>query len=114
MATKCQNLLVYRKTSKNLELTFKENGVAKDITDWTIYFTVKEHMEDEDDDALIKKDITTHTSPTTGTTLIELDPTDTDHTGSYYYDIKYKTDDGDIGGILRGRITFEDSVTLRD
>ena len=102
---KCQNLEIEKKTTKVYELTFKKDGTVEDITDWTIYFTVKENVEDDDDDAEIKKSITSHTFPTTGTTEIDLSISDTNiAVGNYYYSIDYKDDEGNIGTILRGRL----------
>ncbi len=114
---KCQekhkDLCVDRGTTPGWYLRFTKNGSAEDITGWTIYLTVKEHMQDEDVDAIITKDITTHENPTGGITLIELTTVDTDRTGSNYYDIKAKDDEGNSWIIAWGRMKFEATVTQR-
>jgi len=118
MATKYKDLTIPKQTTKNFELQFKENGQVVDITEWVVYFTCKENMKDEDDDAVIKKDIgygqaTAHSDPTNGKTLITLSTTDTDLEGNYYYDLKYKDDDDNVGILFQGRIKFTRTVTTR-
>ena len=99
-------LEIPRKATKTYELTFKKDGIAVDITDWTIYFYCKEKLEDSDANAKISKKITSHSDATNGITLIELTSSDTDLLGSYYYSCDYKTDDGDEGVLFSGRINF--------
>lgn len=118
MATKSKDIVIPKKTSKVFELQFKENGQTVDITEWVVYFTCKEAMKDDDDDAVIKKDIgyeqaTAHSDPTNGKTLITLEPTDTDLEGVYYYDVKYKDSDDNTGILFQGRIKFTRTVTTR-
>lgn len=111
---KWKDLQLIRKTSKSYELTFKKDGVPQNITDWTIYFTVKLNMQDSDDSAKIKKDVTTHVDVLNGKTLIELCSSDTDIPArSYYYDIKYKDANDNVGVILRGRYKVVEIVTQR-
>jgi len=109
-----RNLNIFRKTTKSYKLTVTKDGVVEDITDWTFYLTVKEKVTDSDDDAKIKKDITTHSDPTNGVTYISLTKTDTDILGSLYYDVKFKDDDGNIGIFVYGRMTFKKPITLRE
>ncbi len=113
--TKNKNLKIYSQTTKTYELIVidTEYNRAKDLTGWTIYFTCKEYMADKDDNAKIKKDITSHSDPTIGKTLIELTAIDTNLLGSYHYDIKYKSSDGDTGILFTGRINFLKPVTTR-
>ena len=86
----CKNLEIAQKTSKIYEIYFKENGISVDITDWTIYFIVKERMDDADTGALIDKEVTSHTNAVQGKTQIELTSSDTNITpGNYYYSIDY-------------------------
>jgi hypothetical protein len=113
--TKNKNLGIFSQTTKTYELIIKdtEYNRAKDITGWTVYFTCKENMADIDDNAKIKKDITIHSDPTNGKTLIELTASDTNLIGSYHYDIKYKDDEDNTGILYRGRINFSKPVTIR-
>jgi len=108
-----QNLVVYRGTTPQYELRVTKNGSAVDITGWTVFLTVKEKMSDDDNAAIIKKDITSHLDATGGKSLIELTTTDTNRVGSFYYDIKIKTDDGQVFLVVRGRMNFEATATQR-
>jgi len=97
-------------------LEFTENGAVKDITGWTIYFTLKKNIDDADASAVLKKDITTHTYPTQGKTEIPLLNTETDVLeGIYYYDIQYKdvATPPVVKTVLIGKMTFIKDVTRR-
>ena len=118
MALKNKDLSIPKQTTKVFELQFKKNGQPIDITEWVVYFTAKSAMKDTDDDAVIEKDIgyeqvISHSDPTNGKTLIELSATDTNLEGNYYYDVKYKNPDGDVGILFQGRIKFTRTVTTR-
>lgn len=111
---KWKELKLYRNTSKTYEIQFTKNGFAQNITGWTIYFTVKENMEDSDTNAKIKKDITNISDPINGIALIELSTTDTDlKPKSYFYDVKYKDNNGNADILITGRITVQEPVTTR-
>ncbi len=101
------DLDIFAKSTKEYELVFYKNGVVADITDWTIYFTVKENMEDSDINAKITKAITSHTSPTAGKTTLSLTSSDTNLDGSYYYEISYLDDESNQDVTQSGRITFK-------
>ena len=103
--------IIGRRTTKIFQLEFTKNGIAEDITGWTIYFTAKLEMEDSDANAKISKKITSHSDPTNGITIITLDPDDTDlDYGSYYYSIDFKDDDGQEGILQHGRLKIADTV----
>jgi hypothetical protein len=90
-------------------------GVAKDITDWTIYFTVKESSTDPDGEAIISKDVTSHDKPTDGETSVTLEPSDTKvEPGAYVYDVQIKRDTGTVTTLMTGMIEFTRGVTERD
>lgn len=110
----CENLTLFSNTTKAYELRFTRNGIPEDITGWTVYFTVKEEENDADNDAVIKKDITSHTDPTNGITLIQLTTSDTDREGSFRYDIKFKDDEGNSDILLWGEISFVKPITQRN
>jgi len=106
-----QDLELYRKSTKQYELFFTEDGIQMDITDWSIYFTVKTNMSDTDVNAKIKKIVTEHVSAIEGKTLIELTPDDTNiPKGNYYYSIDYKDDLGNEGVLVSGRISVSEPV----
>ena len=109
-----RNLYLQRGDDKFYILTFTDdNGEAVDITDWIIYFTVKEDLDDSDDDALLKKDVSVHFDAENGKTKLHLTNTDTDLVGNYYYDIQVKKSDGTIITIMEGMITFKQDITQR-
>ena len=103
-----KNLTVYRGDDKTINLTFKDgSAVAIDITDWTVFFTVKEDRAVPDAQADLQKVVTVHTDPDAGLSAITLDATDTDDlSGNYFYDIQVRTDEGKIMTVLSGIITF--------
>lgn len=112
-----KNLELVQKCTKVYEVQFKKDGANQDITGWTVFFTMKNKLTDEDADAVISKTITTHEDATAGKTLIELTSTDTNITPkTYFFDIKYKSDDSpaNIGVIIQGRITVTRIVTQRE
>jgi len=90
------------------------NGAAIDITDWKIYFTIKQNESDSDDNAKIKKDITSHYDAVNGKTKINIAGSElNDLSGKYYYDIQFKKADGEIKTLMKGTITFEVDITTR-
>ncbi len=107
------NLHVFKKTTVNYLLNFTKNGLPKDISGWTIYFTVKEKIGDIDANAKINHDLTTHEDAPNGKTIIGLTQTDTDRVGDYHYDIVYKDDQGNVGVLYYGRIVFAEKTTKR-
>lgn len=78
------------------------DGDPIDITGDTFLFTVKDNLCDSDDEALIKKIITSHVDPTVGQTKIILVPADTaDNSGSYMYDFQRLTTANLRGPVLK-------------
>lgn len=108
-------LEIKRGDSKSYTLFFTdENSVPLDITGYTLFFTVKEKLDDVDTSAKISYTITTFTSPTTGEAVINLTPSNTNLIGSYLFDIQIKDTAGNITTILEGIINFSRDVTLRE
>jgi archaellin len=109
------NYLKFRGDDVALNLTFKDSaGVAIDITNYTIYFTLKKNKFDEDADAVLLKNITVHTSPTAGQTQVSLTSAETALlSGSYYYDIRYKTGAGVKKVVDSGVFTFQENISVR-
>jgi hypothetical protein len=103
-----------RGDSNSYTLVFDEDGVVKNITGWTIFFTLKTNWQLPDSEASLKKVITVHTNPTAGTSVLTLAPADTSslEPGIYDYDIQAKTATGDIYTVLRGKMTLDFDVTI--
>jgi len=99
-----------------IPLSFTKNGVVEDITGWKIYFTAKYHDTDSDDEAVIKMDITEHSDPTNGKTLIFLTNGETGDikAGKYVYDIQYKKANGTVKTIMKGKFKVLQDVTERE
>ena len=100
------HLQIYRGDDKTWEIQFKDcEGTPIDITGWTVYFTAKEKKADIDADAKIIKEITSHSDPVDGKTLIILVPADTtDLKGNFYYGIRVKKDTGERVTVLTGTL----------
>jgi hypothetical protein len=99
-------------------LTFTDSaGVAYDLTGKTVFFTVKnkEDEEDDDSDALITKNITVHTNAAGGITTLELTALQTDITvGDYEYDLRVYDDSPLVQmNSLSGVCEVRDVVTKR-
>lgn len=97
-------------------LKFKDSSDNPiDITGWIVFFTVKKSYLDSDDDALIKKDITSHSDPSNGKTRLVIEASDTDDmdNGKYYYDIQVKKGDGKINTVLNDILELSYDVTRR-
>jgi len=108
-------LSLFRGDNKSYTLTFIDgDGAAIDITDWTIFFTVKKNKLAVDADADISKDITSHTAPLTGLSAITLTASDTDlDPRVYWYDIQVKKDDGKIATVMKGQFVVKGDITRR-
>lgn len=96
--------------TKKYDLTFKDsNGDAIDITGATVYLSVKDEQNSSVN--LFQVVTTTHTSPTTGQTEIEVEPADTAslELGNYWYDIQITTSSSEKYTVLKGNyaITYE-------
>lgn len=90
------------------------DGNAIDISDWTVFVTVKDKLRDSDDDALISKDITSHDDAVNGKTSFSFTSSETaDLDGGKHYDIQLKKADDSIQTILKGSVHFKDGVTTR-
>lgn len=110
-------ITIIKRDSYSFPLTFKDADCnAIDITGYIIFFTVKTlaTLDSDDTSALIQKTITSHTSPTTGQSLLTLTSTDTNQTaGTYYYDLQVKTPSGNIISCEKGEFIIAQDVTKR-
>ena len=106
---------VVRATDQSFTTTFlDEDGVAINLTGSTVFFTVKAKLQDTDAEALITQDVTSHSDPTNGITIITLTDTQTDIApGNYFYDIKLKDSGGLIKQVTSADFKILDRVTIR-
>lgn len=108
------NVDLVRGDSKTYDLTFTDNdGVALDITGWTIYYTVKERLTDNDESAILRKLVTVVASSTVGEVEIVLENTDTQdlEIKVYWHDIQVKNLDDKINTIAFGQLNVIADVT---
>ena len=72
--------------SKPVTITYKRSGLPYDLTDKIILFTVKKLSDKtrNDDLAVIKGSILTHTDPELGKTLLEINEQDTNIPAGLY------------------------------
>lgn len=107
---------LYRGDTREYSLIFTNgNGVAIDISNWKIFFTLKKHESDSDDEAALKKDVTDHEAPLEGKTKFTLESSDTDglQPTNYFYDVQAKKANGDIVTVVKGRFQVLIDITRR-
>lgn len=106
---------IIRGDDVNLELTFTDiDGNAIDLTGGTVYFTVKKHLGDSDDDAVLQAEENTFTAPETGIMILTIGNEDTDlPIGQYYYDVQLKDLDNKISSSERGSFIVVKDITVR-
>jgi len=110
------NLEIFRGDTKQYTLNFKDAvGVAIDITDWTVFFTVKKERSDLDAAAKISKTVVLHTNAAEGTTRVNITAAEaaTLEPGQYYYDIQVKKSDGSILTIISDMLVIKEDITRR-
>ena len=114
---KTADLEVYKGDSKDYAITVKDSsGTVIDITGYIFYMTVKENATDDDEDAKISKEVTSHTDPINGETTISLSSSETDlpvssSTQKYVYDIRMKDTSNKITTLLNGNFKIRQPVT---
>jgi len=115
MSLGTNKLKIIRGDTKVYNLHFLyANGTDVDITGWKLYFTIKLRVDDTDDQAILKKDITTHIDPTHGKTTIVLSSTETALLrGNYFYDIQMKKVDNTIQTFMLDGLEVVADITRR-
>lgn len=98
----------------NSSINFTLEGV--DLTGATVFFTAKSAIDDDatDSSAAIAVEVTDHTNPEAGETVIPLTSSDTDVTpGQYFYDIQVKKGDNTITSIRYRKLEVIADITRR-
>ncbi len=108
-------MTVYRGDDKSWDLTFTDSaGDVIDITDHTIFFTVKHHKIDADADAVISKDISSHTDAAAGESRLTLSNSDTDVAVKVYvFDFQKVDDLGNVVTLGEGDFIVNQDITIR-
>jgi len=110
-----RDLILRAKNTNTLDLwCYDELDAVVDITGATVFFTVKNKPSDTDNDAVLKKDVTSLTNPTGGNTIITLTATDcASLLGNYLYSIKIKMATGEFYTLAEGNVVFRKEITER-
>ena len=91
-----------------------QDDEAVNLAGATVFFTVKRRKTDTDLEAVITKEVTSHTTPASGETDIELTNEDTDiRPGIYLYDLQVKDNDDRIISINYGTLRIITDITRR-
>lgn len=108
------NVKQYLGDTRVINMTFTdESDTAIDITGATVYLTIKEKPTDPDSEAIVAKQVTSHSDAPNGVTLVSVDPADTRDAkaGKFYYDIQLKEASGKVTTINIGRWELIQDVT---
>lgn len=107
------NLEFFAGEDRSYTITITDgDGIAINITGYTIWFTVKADPEDTDVNALIQKEITSHTTPASGITTITLTNDDTNIAlGNHFYDIQMMDSSSLITTLVAGRVRVKRRIT---
>lgn len=115
MVMSSQDLTIIRGDDVSLTIVFTdEHHLPVDLTDATVFFTVKKSLKDTDDNALLKTETTEHIDPEQGKTVIALSHDDTNiQTGQFFYDLQVVGQDGKVVSTFFGGIEVVPDVTRR-
>lgn len=105
-----QQLEIIRGDSLELQLDFATN-----ITGATVFFTAKSNIEDSDEDAVLKTEVTSHQSAVDGISIVSFTAAETDalEPGNYVYDIQIKYAGGEVESWKHSSMSVVADVTRR-
>jgi hypothetical protein len=103
-----------RGDSGRLDVTVTQSdGTAYDLTDSTLFLTVKNALSDADSLATIRKEVTAHDAPTSGESHFDILTTDNATAGTRFYDVQLVTSAGDVFTLFGGIWKVVGDVTIR-
>ncbi len=108
------HLEIVQKDTKTYTIRLTKNGVAQDISGWSLYFTVKSDFNDADSAALISKNVIFphNTESENGVGYLELTSSETNIAiGQYWYDMKF-IDVGYRETFTRGHLCIVPSIRV--
>lgn len=109
---------ITRNNDRSLKVTAKNkaDGSVHDITGWTIHFTVKKNADDKDSEAIIRKEVTSHTNAAQGIShiVIDADDTKTKDVGFYVFDLLIVDSNGKRQSTQQGAFELLQEVTDGD
>ena len=105
---------IIKRDDVDLDVTVTDlDGVAINLTNQTVIFTMKNNPTDPDSSAVIQKRITSHTVPSQGKTRVVLTHDDTDIPAKYYfYDLQVISSVGKVSSIPKGQIRVIQDITV--
>ena len=108
-------LSIYRRDDKTFTFYFyDEDGDAIDLTNCTLFVTVKQNIDDTDDNAKISSSLTVTAPATAGVATWALAPVDTQYmSGLYHFDIQLKNSAGKITTVIKDLFEVIPDVTIR-
>jgi len=112
-----ENIIEYKGDDDSYTLNFTDadnNDEPLDITGYTIFFTVKNNLNDADEIALIgPKEIIEHSDPTNGKSLLTLTSAETEalSAGKYACDFRMKDTNGKITTLGVGNFQINKNAT---
>lgn len=107
---------IIRGDTRTITATFTDSdGAAIDLTGGKVFFTVNADKEPTDDSsAVITKDVSSFSAPTTGVQSITLSASDTNITpGTYYYDCQFVSAGGVVTSKPKSILTITSDITRR-
>ena len=106
-----------RGDTRTITATFTDSdGVVLDLTGGTVFFTVNASAEPTDDSAaVVSKDVTSFSAPTTGVATITLDAADTTSVtpGTYWYDVQFVSAGGVVTSLAKQKFVLKGDITRR-
>lgn len=106
---------IFRRDSPSITVNVSGTAGTVDITGYKFFFTVKEVDTDTDANAKISKDVSSHSNPSIGQTVISMGTADTNiEPKIYVYDIQMKDTASKITTLLKGEFEVKQDVTVRE
>ena len=106
-----------RGDTRTITATFVDSsGSPLDLTGGEVFFTVNASSEPSDDtSAVITKDVTSFSAPTTGVATITLASTDTNSItpGNYWYDVQFVSSGGVVTSLAKQKFIIKSDITRR-
>lgn len=102
---------------RKLIFTDELTGLPVDITDWTVFFTVKANKDDADVDAIFQliwtATLSSDADPALGETVLRIPKASTDSKtpGYYWYDVQLKNLGGEIFTPYVGRFNLQYDIS---
>lgn len=92
-----------------------ENDDVIDLTDCTVFFTVKRKKSDTDANAILAKAIDDHVNPEEGRTEVQITASEAVNLepGDYFWDAQIKFADGGIRSVIADVLTVLPDITIR-